>query len=238
LSVVGGESRSKDGDEVSGDRGRRRRRRPEEAERAILAAGRAFLEERPFREMTVEGVMVRTGLSRPAFYAYFRDRYDLITRLLEGIGGLLFAVDWRWLSGDASGGGEEEARGILADALRRGSETFVQYGPVLRAISDAAVQDTRVEEVYRYGLIERFTGAVAARVSRDIAAGVTPVDLDPQETARALVFMTERYLLDAFGDPSRLPSPGRAAEVVDTLQMVWLRTLYGPKTEPSEPTER
>jgi AcrR family transcriptional regulator len=56
-------------DEVSGERGPRRRRRPEEAERTILAAGRAFLEERPFREMTVEGIMVRTGLSRPAFYA-------------------------------------------------------------------------------------------------------------------------------------------------------------------------
>src|SRR5918993_1576532 len=101
------------GDSVS----RRRRRRPEEAERAILAAARSFLEERPFREMTVEGVMARTGLSRPAFYAYFRDRYDVVTRLLEGIGGLLFAVDWRWFSGDASGG-REVASEVLVDALR------------------------------------------------------------------------------------------------------------------------
>ena len=91
------------GDEVSGERVRRRRRKPEEAERVILAAGRAFLEEHPFREMTVEGIMVRTGLSRPAFYAYFKDRYDLITRLLEGVGGLLFALDWRWLSGTSDG---------------------------------------------------------------------------------------------------------------------------------------
>src|SRR5215213_4909268 len=88
------------GDEVSGDRAPRRRRKPEEAERTILAAGRAFLEEHPFREMTVEEVMIRTGLSRPAFYAYFRDRYDLVTRLLEGVGGLLFVLDWRWLSGE------------------------------------------------------------------------------------------------------------------------------------------
>ena len=60
----------------------------------ILTAARTFLETRPFREMTVEGVMARTGLSRPAFYAYFRDRYEVVTRLLEGIGGLLFALDW------------------------------------------------------------------------------------------------------------------------------------------------
>jgi len=213
-------------DAVSGERAPRRRRRPEEAERAILAAARSFLEERPFREMTVERVMVRTGLSRPAFYAYFRDRYDLVTRLLEGIGGLLFAVDWRWLSGDASGG-PEATSDVLIDAVRRGSETFVQYGPVLRAIADAADQDPRVEEVYRYGLIERFAGAVAARVSRDIAAGLSPAYLDPEETARALVFMTERYLLDVFGRPADSPSSERTEAVFDALEKVWVRTLYG-----------
>src|SRR5215210_4938812 len=100
------------GDEVSGDRAPRRRHKPEEAERMILAAGRAFLEEHPFREMTVEEVMIRTGLSRPAFYAYFQDRYDLVTRLLEGIGGLLFALDWRWLSGTSDGG---DVRKVLVD---------------------------------------------------------------------------------------------------------------------------
>ena len=90
--------------------------------------------------MTVEEVMARTGLSRPAFYAYFRDRYDLVTRLLEGIAGLLFAVDQRWLAGGADEG-REEASEVLAEALRRGAETFARNGPVLRAISDAATQD-------------------------------------------------------------------------------------------------
>ena len=209
---------------MSGDRGPRRRRRPEEAERAILAAARAFLEERPFREMTVDGVMVRTGLSRPAFYAYFRDRYEVVTRLLEGIGGLLFALDWRWLSGEEI---EEEAREVLVEALRAGSRTFVEYGPVLRAIADAAGYDARVEQVYRYGLIERLIAAVASRISRDVEAGLSPSDLDPQETARALVLMTERYLLDVFGRPERRPSRRESAVVFGTLEEIWVRTLYG-----------
>jgi AcrR family transcriptional regulator len=224
LSVVGGESWLESGDEVSGDRGPRRRRRPEEAERAILAAARAFLEERPFREMTVEGIMVRTGLSRPAFYAYFRDRYEVVTRLLEGIGGLLFALDWRWLSG---GEGGEGARDVLVEALRAGSETFVEYGPVLRAIADAAGYDARVEQDYRHGLIERLTRAVAARISRDVEAGLSPSDIDPEETARALVLMTERYLLDAFGHPERRPSEAESVLVFRTLEGIWVRTLYG-----------
>jgi TetR/AcrR family transcriptional regulator, ethionamide resistance regulator len=221
---MGGESWLESSNEVTGDRGPRRRRTPEEAERAILAAARAFLEERPFREMTVEGIMVRTGLSRPAFYAYFRDRYDLVTRLLEGIGSLLFALDWRWLSG---GEGGDEAREVLIDALQAGSQTFVEYGPVLRAIADAAGYDARVEQVYRYGLIERLIAAVGARISRDIEAGISPCTLDSEETARALVLMTERYLLDAFGRPERRPSRRESAAVFGTLEEIWVRTLYG-----------
>ena len=202
----------------------RRRRRPEEAERTILAAGKAFLEEHPFREMTVEGIMVRTGLSRPAFYAYFRDRYDLVTRLLEGVGGLLFALDWRWLSGESGG---DEAKKVLVDALRAGSQTFLEYGPVLRAISDAAGYDARVEQVYRHGLIERLISAVAERISRDVEAGVSPSALDPEQTARALVLMTERYLLDAFGRPEQRASRREREAVFGTLEEIWIRTLYG-----------
>ena len=168
--------------------------------------------------------MVRTGLSRPAFYAYFRDRYDLVTRLLEGVGGLLFALDWRWLSGGEDG---SEAREVLGDALRAGSQAFVEYGPVLRAIADAAGYDARVEEVYRYGLIERLVNAVADRISRDVEAGISPSDLDPSETARALVLMTERYLLDTFGRPERCPSHEETGAVIGTLEGIWVRTLYG-----------
>ncbi len=175
--------------------------------------------------MTVEEVMARTGLSRPAFYAYFKDRYEVVTRLLEGIGGLLFAADWRWLTVQ---GGREVASGVLVEALRGGFETFAQYGPVMRAIADAAVQDPRVEEAYRYGLIERLRKAVAARVAQDVEAGVSPADLDPEETARALVLMTERYLLDAFGNPSDRPSPERTDAILAALEKVWVRTLYGP----------
>ena len=170
--------------------------------------------------------MARTGLSRPAFYAYFKDRYEVVTRLLEGIGGVLFAVDRRWLVGGEMGG-RDEARKTLAEALYRGTETFATYGPVLRAIADAATQDARVEEVYRGGLIERLIEAVAARIARDVEGGASPAYLDPEETARALVLMTERYLLDAFGKPSDRPSGAKKAAVASTVEEVWVRTLYG-----------
>jgi hypothetical protein len=98
---------------------------------------------------------------------------------------------------------------------------------VLRAISDAAGDDARVEEVYRGGLIQRLIVAVAARIKRDIEAGVTPGELDPDQAARALVLMTERYLLDTFGTPERHPPRWETETVFRTLEEVWARTLYG-----------
>lgn len=168
--------------------------------------------------------MARTGLSRQAFYAYFQDRYDLATRLLEGVGALLFAVDRVWLEG--TGESRKAARESLREALRRGSETFSLYGPVLRAVSDAASHDTRVEEMYRFGLIENFVRAVEKRIARDVAAGISPADTDPTETARALVMLTERYLLDAFGRPQEKPSEELTAIVFSTLEKIWSQTLY------------
>ena len=96
---------------------------------------------------------------------------------------------------------------------------------MLRAISDAASYDERVEEVYRGGLIERLIFAVEARIFRDVEAGITPAEIDPRETARALVFMTERYLIDTYGTPRA----NNTDAVVRTLQKVWSSTLYGPE---------
>jgi len=78
---------------------RRRRRTPEVAEREIIAAAEAFLRERPFRELTVDEVMRRTDLSRPSFYVYFRDRHQLVLKVVEHLGGELFTMGDRWLSG-------------------------------------------------------------------------------------------------------------------------------------------
>ena len=88
------------------------------------------------------------------------------------------------------------------------------------------INERQLELVNRQ--IERLIAAVAARISRDIEAGVTPDDLDPEQTARALVLMTERYLLDTFGRPEGRLSRRETEAILDTLEEVWVRTLYGP----------
>jgi AcrR family transcriptional regulator len=199
----------------SGAAPRRRRRTPEAASAEIVAAADAFLRERPFRELTVDEVMRRTDLSRPSFYVYFRDRHDLVLRLVERLRSELFAMSDRWYTGEGDG------VSLVREAVEGVVGVYAEHAAVMRALADAAVDDADVEEAYG-ALVQSFIDATARHVAQEIAAGrIAP--LDPVETARALTWMMERYMYDALGR-------GRAAGpdvVAEALATIWVRVLYG-----------
>ena len=198
---------------------RRRRRSPEVAEGEIIAAAEAFLRERPFRELTVDEVMRRTDLSRPSFYVYFRDRHHLVLRVVEHLGSELFTMSDRWLRG--TGEGPELARQALDGIVA----VYVEHGPVMRALADAAADDPGVEQAYS-NLVESFIGATARHIDNEIAEGRI-LKLDAHETATALVWMMERYLNLSLGREPLTP----AESVADTLATIWTRVLYGTRSD-------
>jgi len=193
---------------------RRPRHDRRETEREILEAAEQLLRERPFREITVEQIMLRTGLKRPAFYAHFRDRHDLVLRVVQHIGDELFAVANRWLQGD------DPERDIPA-ALEGVVAVYMSHGPALRALADAAPTDARVEGAYR-ALVQAFIEATAARIEFEQGRGRVPGEIDAAETARALVWLNERYLSETCG---RRPQDD-ASRTVAVLARIWLATLY------------
>src|SRR6201991_3099353 len=166
--------------------GRRRRRTPEVAEAEIVGAAEALLRERPFRELTVDEVMRRTELSRPSFYVYFRDRHQLVLRVVEHIGAELRTMSQRWYTG--SGDGPALAR----EAMEGIVDVYGEHGPVLRGLADAAADDPEVERVYA-ALVQSFIDVTRRHIEAEIAAGRVAA-LDAAETSRALVWMMERYL--------------------------------------------
>jgi AcrR family transcriptional regulator len=195
--------------------GRRRRRTPEVAEAEIVAAAESLLRERSFRELTVDEVMRRTDLSRPSFYVYFKDRHALILRVVEHLRGELRTMSQRWYTG--SGDGPALAR----EAMEGIAEVYAEHGPVLRALADAAADDPEVERVYS-ALVQSFIDATVQHIEAEMAAGrVLPTDA--HETARALVWMMERYLNLSLG---REPATERET-VARTLTTIWTRVLYG-----------
>ena len=188
------------GDEGRKGPARRRRRTPEIAEREIIAAAEAFLREQPFRALTVDEVMRRTDLSRPSFYVYFRDRHHLVLRVVEHLGAELYEMSDRWLRG--TGEGSQLAR----EALEGIVGVYAEHGPVMRALADAAADDPGVEQAYS-GIVESFVRATARHIEEEIAVGrILPVD--PDETAKALVWMMERYLNLSFGHEPQTPRRG------------------------------
>ena len=194
---------------------RRRRRTPEAAEREIVEAAEALLREKPFRELTVDDLMRRTGLSRPSFYVYFRDRHDLVLKVVEHIGGELFAMSERWYEGTGDG------PALVREAIEGVVGVFAEHGPVLRALSDAASDDLRVEAAY-LELIQRFVDATARHIEEEVADGrILP--LEPVPTATALTWMMERYLQLQLGrTPQAEVEPTAAA-----LTTIVSRVLYG-----------
>jgi len=52
---------------------------------AILDAALELVWSRPFRDMTVNSLMASTGVSRSAFYQYFKDLHELMKTLLDSL---------------------------------------------------------------------------------------------------------------------------------------------------------
>ena len=194
----------------------RHRDQRESTRREILAATERFLRERPYRELSVEAVMEGTGLTRTAFYRHFDDTTDLVLRLFAEIGQELYDVAQRW--GESAG---VNFPAPAQDGLARIVDFFVEHGPLVRAIVDAAATDEQIEAAYR-GALAQFAEMAARTLDRLVADGRFDVT-DTGALARALTLMNAAYLLEEFG---REPFGDRDVAYA-TLETIWLR-VAGP----------
>jgi AcrR family transcriptional regulator len=187
-------------------------------EAAVLTATAELLREGiSYSDLNIERVATRAGLSRTAFYFYFRDKRDLLMRVTEGVTDLLFAEADRWWSGD--GDGREEMTSALANV----AALYEEHIPLLRAVVEAAAVDEEVGRFWR-ALVERFVQATCRRIEGEQAAGRVPADLPTRGVSFALCWMTERTIHQhlAPGEPSK-----RGAPLVESLTAVWLGAVYG-----------
>jgi AcrR family transcriptional regulator len=187
----------------------RRRRRPEEAEREILDAAAALLRERPAHEVTVVAVMERTTLSRKSFYVYFRDRHELIARLVAP---LRAEIDDRAAELRAA---HDDPRELMRALFLEVARVYMKHGGLLRALRESSGHDADAERVWR-----EFTDPPIARMAELIRAEATP-GLDADAAARALITMNLGCFFEQLiGRPRAKPEP-----LVDTLVEIWMRTI-------------
>jgi TetR/AcrR family transcriptional regulator, ethionamide resistance regulator len=115
-------------------------------EAGVLEATEALLDEgAPFADLSVEQIATRAGISRPAFYFYFRDKRELLTRITEGIAEELYREAEHWWRGAGEPDGAEQ----LAEALAQIVGLYRRHASLLRAIVEAAAYDREVAGYWR-----------------------------------------------------------------------------------------
>ena len=184
----------------------------------ILQAALDFFWSHPFRDLTVGGLMSETSAGRSAFYRYFHDPYDLVEHLLRGLEADILEVAAPWFLGTG------DPLPLLKQSLGGLVNLCYERGPILKAVSDAAVSDERLEKEWNL-FLNRFDDAVTARIEQQQKLGLIAM-FDARPIAVALNRMDASLLIEAFGSRPRRPSQ----PVLDALTRIWISTLYSQTT--------
>jgi TetR/AcrR family transcriptional regulator, ethionamide resistance regulator len=198
-----------------------RRPEPSSAKRAeiearLLAATEELLESgASYPELSVERIARGAGISRTAFYFYFRDKRELLMRLSEDVAELLYAEAEAWWSG------EGEGRAELERALRQVVALYGEHGVLLRAVVEAAAVDDVIAGFWR-ALVGRFIAASRERVEAEVAAGRIAA-MPAEEVASSLCWMTERACHQRVVGALDLGDEAFAAGLV----RIWTGAIYG-----------
>jgi AcrR family transcriptional regulator len=193
----------------------RRREHRRNARRRLLDAAHGLLEEHRWAEISLDDITSAADVARTAFYRHFEDRQRLLMAMLDDVGLELDHVADKWMAE------AEDPVAELRASLRGLTELFVEHGRLIQAISDTARHDPEIGALYDR-LAERLVRATTRRIEADVEAGRSRITA-PQEVARALTWMNERYLLASFG---HRPFSDQAA-VTEALATVWINSLYG-----------
>ena len=186
---------------------------------AVLEATEGLLAEGvSYTDLNIERIATRAGISRTAFYFYFRDKRELLLRLTEDV------VDDLYRQGDIWFSGDREPDDELRRALSNIAAIYRENGAVLRAIVQAAATDDEVAAFW-HALVDRFVEATQARIEELQRTGAAAVVEDPRAAAFVLCWMIER----AFNQQLVLGQPLPEEALVDALTGIFLRAVYGPR---------
>lgn len=176
----------------------------------LLGAGGSFA------DIKIERIASAAGLSRTAFYFYFKDKRELLMRLAEDITAQLYEQADEWFSGS-----DRDPAGQMRDAVEAIAKLYSEHGPLLRAIVEVSTYDEEVAVFWR-ALLQRFADVTARRIEGEQAAG-RGGNRPAAATGFALVWMTERSFYQQLVQEQPVPPD----ELVTALTSIWVQSIYG-----------
>jgi AcrR family transcriptional regulator len=175
-------------------------------EAGVLRATEELLEEgASFAELGIERIATRAGISRTAFYFYFRDKRELLVRLTSSVNEQLLAVAETWWSGSSE----------LRTALGEMGVLYREHGALLRAVVEVSTYDEEVATFWR-ALVGRFADATRERIALE-----DPSARNADAIAFALVWMVER----SFYQQLVQGQPVEVDQLVDAIATIFERTV-------------
>jgi TetR/AcrR family transcriptional regulator, ethionamide resistance regulator len=189
------------------------RRSREEIRAAATAATLELAEEVAFKDLTVDRIARAAGLSRTAFYFYFRSKHDLLRAAMAQVSDEAFREADRWWHG------EGDPRALIQAAIEGVVDVYQRHVNLMRVGQEVAMYDPEMAALW-HELMARFIDATTDHLRAEQAAGrLRP--LDPGAAAESLVWMMERcnYVYLGLGRRDR-------AQVVETLTAIWYHALY------------
>ena len=154
----------------------------------IDAVDRLLRRGEKYTEISVQRILTEAGLSRATFYAHFRDKADVITRMVDTLRNRLLAMAGELDLGAGDDGAERFGRFLLASVrLQRES------GPLLAALREVAAYDSAVRDFYTEDL-EGFDEVVHRTVVAQQRSGATPAEVDATVASRIVVWGGEQAI--------------------------------------------
>lgn len=197
-----------------------RRTEPTSAKRAqvehdvLLAVDRLLQDGARWNDLSIERIATTAGISRTAFYFYFKDKREVLMRLLQDVGQQIYDQS-AWLNGSVEG------RDTILAAAQSVHTIYEEHGALLQAVVEVSSVDETVAAVFQ-GILDVLVAAAMERMAEVRAAGEgTPAE--PHEaTARALVCMTERAFYTW-----RIRGEAVTPSHVEAIAEIWVRAVYG-----------
>ncbi|MFK3979676.1 TetR/AcrR family transcriptional regulator [Micromonospora sp. NPDC050397] len=145
-------------------------------EAAILAATERLLSTGvSFTELGIGQIAAEAGIARPTFYLYFRDKTELMLRLVQMLGlGSFEATSDTPIDLEA-----------ITQAYRESIAFFRERKHVMAAIFEVAGYDEAVRQAWE-SVMDRFVQREVRLLRAEQSAGRTPADLDPETAAEII----------------------------------------------------
>ncbi|MFD0746576.1 TetR/AcrR family transcriptional regulator [Phytohabitans flavus] len=152
-------------------------------EAQILAAvGRLLAQGSTYTQISVQRILDEAGIARSTFYAHFRDKSEILSKLAETFRQRLYQFTANWSPEGPDGG-----LAGLENAFRQIIAFHREHFPVLATFAEVAAYDASVQDFYNSELRD-FEANVVGKLRDEQAERRTPADVEAAAAARVIVW--------------------------------------------------